>query len=161
MDPSTKESTCICRQGHEDFHCKICSYCSFLSVISLWANNHVRIIQEKNVRDHASFNKEVVFKRLILQYIKPDSRKKVFFSHSIYLPDRIYWCRSVWDQTARTWAPGFLAWWQLTSHALNYNLPYFRLFQSKITRKIGVILCTLWGNKRGLWNSGLKKANLI
>ena len=70
MDPSTKESTCMhmCRQGYEDFHCKICSYCSFLSVISLWANNHVRIIQEKNVRDHANFIKEVVFKRLILQY---------------------------------------------------------------------------------------------
>ena len=33
-------------------------------------------------------------------------------------------CRSVWDQTAITWAPGFLAWGQLTSHALNCNLPY-------------------------------------
>ena len=33
-------------------------------------------------------------------------------------------CRSVWNQTVRIWAPGFLSWWQLTSHALNYNLPY-------------------------------------
>ena len=33
-------------------------------------------------------------------------------------------CRSIWNQTARIWAPGFLSWWQLTSHALNYNLPY-------------------------------------
>ena len=36
-------------------------------------------------------------------------------------------CRSVCDKTARIWALGFLAWWQLTSHALNYNLPYLDL----------------------------------
>ena len=34
-------------------------------------------------------------------------------------------CRSVWNQTARIGAPEFLSWWQLTSHALNYNLPYY------------------------------------
>ena len=31
---------------------------------------------------------------------------------------------SVLDQTGRIQALGFLAWWQLTSHALYYNLPY-------------------------------------
>ena len=38
-------------------------------------------------------------------------------------------CRSGCDQTARIWALGFLAWWQLTSHALYYNLPYFLSYQ--------------------------------
>ena len=33
-------------------------------------------------------------------------------------------CRSVCDQTARIWVLRFLASWQLTSHALYYNLPY-------------------------------------
>ena len=36
-------------------------------------------------------------------------------------------CWSVCNQTARIWALGFLAWWQLTSHAIYYNLSYSRM----------------------------------
>ena len=64
--------------------------------------------------------------------------KLIFRSFATFFGKTISWsgakqrfcftgCRSVWDQTARTWAPGFLAWGQLTSHALNYNLPYNKL----------------------------------
>ena len=40
-------------------------------------------------------------------------------------------CRSVWNQTARIGAPGFLSWWQLTSHALNSLLTSVSLNESQ------------------------------
>ena len=70
-------------------------------------------------------------KRLVFFY----GAKLIFRSFAIFFGKTIFWsgakqrccfigCRSVCDQTARIWAPGFLSWWQLTSHALNYNPLY-------------------------------------
>ena len=70
-------------------------------------------------------------KRLAFYY----GAKLIFRSFATFFVVTIFWscanqrfcfsdCSSVCNQTASIWALGFLAWWQLTNHTFNPNLPY-------------------------------------
>ena len=100
---------------------------------------------------HSSFHSGTIFlwkKRChmlfwgMTGYVCPFSTKKDhqilwcqidFWSFATFFGPAIFWSdakqrfcfgesMSVLDQNGRIQALGFLAWWQLTSHALNYNL---------------------------------------